>query len=214
MNSIIRKIALVVLFGLIGGCKPSTPSGDAEAHQAMLLMEQRNFTDAIPLFERSLGKKLTVYSESVVLTAIGNCYNELEDYELSHQYHDRAIAADPKNHQALVNKGVVYRLQGDYEQAEKCYMKALSMAPDYAELHASIGALSLFQEDTGKAIKHLEMAVKLDDTLPVAHSNLAVAYATNGQFEDADAELRKAVVRGYHQPELIRERIEMLREGK
>ncbi len=213
MRTVICHLVFVLFLASIVGCKPKV-SGDTEAHQGMLLIEQREFGKAIPLLESSLDKELKVYTKSMVLTSIGNCYNELEDFNSSLQFHDRAIAADAKNHQAYVNKGVVHRLQGDYARAEECYMKALALEPNYAELHASMGALAMFQDDTEKAIKHLEKAVELDDTLAVAHSNLAIAYATIGKFKEADSELRKAVIRGYHQPDAVREHIEMLRASQ
>ena len=75
-----------------------------------------------------------------------------------------------------------------------------------------MGALAIHQGDYNKAIEHLERAVDLDDKLPVIHSNLAIAYASAGQFGKAEKELKKAIVRGYHQAEAIRERIEQLRK--
>ena len=188
-------------------------NGDSDVDNAMRLYEQRKFAEAIPHLQNALGKPLGVYTRSEVLTTIGNCYNELEQFEESLEYHDRAIDEDPKNHQAYVNKGVVYRLMGDYDEAEKLYSTALDLAPDYAELHASMGALAIYQDDYKAAVNHLERAVELDDTLAVAHSNLAFAYATVGRFDEADKELKKAVIRGYHQPEVIKERIEQLRNA-
>lgn len=210
MHTAIHKLALALVLVSLGGCDPKS-SGDTDAWRGMALIEQRKFTEAIPVLESSLEKGLGSDSRSIVLTAIGNSHNELGDSERSHEFHNKAIAADPTNHQAIVNKGVVFRLQGDYARAEECYMKALALAPDYAELHASMGALAMFQGDTDKAIRRLEKAVQLDDLLAVAHSNLAVAYSTAGRFAEADAELEKAVLHGYHQPELFREHIETLK---
>ena len=72
--------------------------------------------------------------------------------------------------------------------------------------------MAIFQGDYETAIKHLERAIELDDSYPVAHSNLALAYASVGRFDEADQELKKAVLRGYHQPEVIKRRIEELRK--
>jgi tetratricopeptide (TPR) repeat protein len=179
----------------------------------MRLHAQRKFADAIQELEEGLSRPLRVYTRAEVLTAIGNCYNELGQFEESLAYHDRAIEEDPHDHRAYVNKGVVYRLMGDYDQAASLYSKALELAPDYPELHASMGALAIYQDDPQTAVDHLERAVELDDTLAVAHSNLAVAYATVGRFDDAEKELKAAIVRGYHQPEVVRERIERLRSS-
>lgn len=186
-------------------------SGDAEVEKAFLLYEQRQFTEAITHLEKALDRNLIAYKQSDVLTTIGNCYNELEQFDKSLEFHQRAIDLDPKNHQAYVNQGVVYRLMGDFDAAGKSYAKALELEPNYAELHASTGALALFQDDFETAIKHLKRAIELDDSLAVAHSNLAIVYATVGRFDEADAQLKKAIIRGYHQPEVIQERIDELR---
>jgi tetratricopeptide (TPR) repeat protein len=208
----VTSICILTLPVLIGCGRHA--NSDSDVDTAMRLYEQRKFAEAIPHLENALDKPLGVHTRSKVLTTIGNCYNELEQFEKSLECHDRAIEEDPKNHQAYVNKGVVCRLMGDYDRAAKLYSKALDLAPDYAELHASMGALAIYQDDYESAVNHLERAVELDDTLAVAHSNLAFAYATVGRFDEADKQLKKAVIRGYHQPEIIKERIEQLRNAR
>jgi tetratricopeptide (TPR) repeat protein len=190
---------------------PANASANVEA--ATRLIVQRKFAEAIPFLERALEKPLGVRARSDVLTAIGNCCNELDQYQKSLEYHDRAIREDPTNFKAYVSQGVVYRLLGDYDKASQSYAKAFELAPDYAELHTSMGALAVLEGRYDAAITHLKRAVELDDSLAVAHSNLALAYAAVGRFDEADKELRKAVIRGYHQPEVVKDRIEKLREA-
>lgn len=198
---------LLVAILLFVGCDIQK-NGDALVEEGAVYHDQGNYAEAIPYFEDALERPLINYNKSEVLTMIGNCYNELEEYEESIKYHNMAIKEDPKNYMAFVNKGVVCRLIGEFDEAEKMYNKALELEPDYAELHVSLGALYIHQEEYEKAVAHLEKGVELDDSLAVAHSNLAFAYATVGRFEDADSELKKAVVRGYDHPELIKERID------
>ena len=199
-------LCLVAIFLLVG-CDIQK-NGDALVEEGAQYHDQGNFAEAIPYFEDALERPLINYNKSEVLTMIGNCYNELEEYDEAIRYHDMAIKEEPKNQMAYVNKGVVCRLLGQFEEAEKMYNKALELEPEYAELHVSLGALYIHQEEYEKAVVHLEKGVELDDSLAVAHSNLAFAYATVGRFEDADRELKKAIVRGYQRPELIKERIE------
>ncbi len=175
-------------------------------------MDERKFEEALPVLKKALTEPHLDYSKSSILTAIGNCYTEFEDYDEAIKFHDMALAGDPKNHRAHVNKGIVYRLKGEYESAANCYLEALKLAPDYAELHASMGALSLFQNDVEGSIRHLEKAVELDDTIAVCHANLAIAYAHARRFDEADVEAQKAIAQGYHQPDALNDRVEELRD--
>jgi len=189
-------------------------NGDALVEEAAIYHDQGNYAEAIPYFQEALDRPLINYSKSEVLTMIGNCYNELNEFEQSLEYHNRAIKEDPQNYMAYVNKGVVCRLLGEFGQAEKMYNRALELEPEYAELHVSLGALYIHQEAYDKAVAHLEKGVELDESLAVAHSNLALAYAMVGRFKDADRELDEAIRRGYAQPELIQERIDELKSSE
>ncbi|MEL6488963.1 MAG: tetratricopeptide repeat protein [Cyanobacteria bacterium J06621_3] len=186
-------------------------SGDADVEEGQRLIESGQFAESIPVLEGALEKNLNLYSESIVLTMIGNSYNELDQFDESLAYHARAIEADPENYKAYVNQGIVYRLIGEYDNAEASYKKALELEPNYAELHASMGALAIFQNKPEEAVEHLERSVELDDSLAVAHSNLALAYAAAGRFDEADASLQQAIVRGYQDADIIKERIDELR---
>ncbi len=186
--------------------------GDADVVRGQRLFAQRRFSEALTHLKRAIQSPLADYSKSDVLTMVGNCYNELAKFELSLEYHAKAINEDPANYRAYRNRGVVYRLMGNYDRAAESYSKALELEPDDAALHSSIGVLAVLQDDFETAIRHLERAVELDDTLARAHSNLALAYATVGRFDEAHQQLRKAAIRGYHQPEAVKDRIEQLRK--
>ena len=186
-------------------------NGDADVEEGQRLIEAGQYAESNTVLEGALEKGTDIYSESIVLTMIGNNYNELDEFDKSLEYHARAIEADPENYKAYVNQGIVYRLIGEYDKAEASYTKALELEPNYAELHASMGALAIFQNKPEKAVEHLERSIELDDSLAVAHSNLALAYATAGRFDDADAALQQAIIRGYQDADIIKERIDELR---
>ena len=204
-----------VLLLVASGCDSSMlKSGDRDVDAGMMLVDKRDFAGAIVPLKKAIESPLRRYSKSNVLSQIGVCYTELDQFDEAFRYLDQAITEDPKNHQALVNKGIACRQKGDLEQAEELYNKALKLQPNYAELHASLGALYVFQKRFDDAVRSLERAVELDPSLPVAHSNLAFAYATVGRFDDADAQIILAKKTGYHQPEVIEKYIERMRNGK
>lgn len=211
-------LSAILGISIVAGCGKLPPSltaardGDAEVDAGQALAESEKYAEAIPHFERALQLPLRNYSKSDVYTQIGNCYNELDELEESLKYHDLALAEDPNNYKAYVNKGIVYRLIGEFDKAEEMYNKALVLAPDYAELHASLGALYIFQGKNDEAVAALEKAIQLDQTVAVAHANLAIAYATVERFEDAERELKRAIVLGYRNGEIVRERIDALRQ--
>lgn len=209
VRSIVASMFVAILM-MVAGCNEQS-TGDIEVAKAMRLYEVRKFQEAIPHLEIALNEPLRGFTRSDVLTTIGVCYYEIDELAKALEYHSRAIEENPNNHQAYVNQGVVYRLMEEFDKAEAAYTKALEIAPNYAELHVSLGALALHQQEHEAAIKHLKRGIELDDSLPVAHSNLALVYATLGRFDEAEHELTKAKERGYHQPEAIQVQIDRLR---
>jgi tetratricopeptide (TPR) repeat protein len=193
------------------GFQPASSSGDSPIELGTKLFRERKFAEALVHLEAAIDQPHST-PPSMLLTAIGNCYNELEDYEKAIEFHDRAIAADPRNHKAFVNRGIAYRLQGDYDQAEASYTQALELEPNYAELHASLGSLAIHRGNFAAGVEHLERALQLDPNLAVAHANLALSYASLGRFADADRELKTAIVQGYRNGPLIQERIDALKK--
>jgi len=188
------------------------PTGDVdEAAMGQQLVVQGRCADAIPWLERALQKPMESSEKSILLTTIGNCFNRLQQFDKSLEYHELAIREDPKNHRAYVNKGVVYRLMGDYDKAAEAYTKARELAPDYVELYQSMAALAIAQGEYDTAIEHSERAIELNSSHPTGYSNLAVAYASTGRFDEAYEQLRKAVLHGHPQPEVIKNRIDQLR---
>ena len=110
--------------------------------------------------------------------------------------------------------GIAYRHMGDYPEAERCYTQAIRIDPEYAEAHASLGALNVHRGEATKAIEALETAIRLDPALATAHGSLALAYAMARRFDDAERELQQAVVLGYANHPVVRERIDALRAGE
>lgn len=190
-----------------------TATGDEEVDRGSRLLVQHRPAEAIGHLEQALGRPLHRYTETQVLTMLGNCFAETNQPEKALHFHRQALDRDPGNHQAWVNLGIAHRMLGDNEKAADCYAKALEIAPDNPRLHTSLGALHLFERRYEEAVRDLEHAVTLDAREPVGRANLALAYAHLGRFAEAGYQLRRAVELGYTNAQIVKEQIAQLRRA-
>ncbi len=186
--------------------------GDQLAGQAIELYRNGNLQQAEKLFHQALQSGLKTHDPAEIYTILGNVYNELERYPEAIEAHLNALHINPEYFKALTNLGIVYRLTAQYAKAEECYLRALKINPDYAELHASLGALYITHHQAfDKAITHLKKAIQLDPGLAIAYSNLALALASTGQFQEAEKNLKTAVLKGYKNAERLKQMIDNLK---
>ncbi len=207
MKSVIKTILITLL---IAGC--ASQNGDYNIEIGSNYYIKGDFESAEKELRKALNKELKQCSKKKYYTILGNTYNELELFDSSIVYHRKALDLDPNYVTALVNLGVVYRLTSEFELAEQCYLKAKEINPEDPELYASLGALNIYQGNVELAIENLNMAIELDPQLTVAYSNYALALAMIGEFDKAEKELKKAVILGYKNGNLINERINNLKE--
>jgi TolB-like protein/Flp pilus assembly protein TadD len=87
-------------------------------------------------------------------------------------------------------------------QARQLFEKAIALDPQYAEAYAWLGRTYLLAWDwrwsadpqtLERALALAQQAVALDDSLPVAHSNLSTVYALKQQSDQAIAEGERAI---------------------
>ena len=182
-------LALCLLLVVLG-CKPPGPTsvaGDALADEGIDLYRAREFEPAAAKLNKRLGASTSRHSKAELHGVLGNCYTELDRYDEGIAQQQKALALDPTLHEAWVNMGVAQRLKGEFDEAERCYREAEKLNPNYAELHASFGAVYILKDEPQKALASLDRAISLDKTLAIAHSNRALALATLGRHDDADA---------------------------
>ena len=188
--------------------------GDDLVAEGVKAYEAGNYTEAIEKLEKGVGLGLKYKNLDDVETIIGNAFLELDEYDRSIEHHQKALKHNPENYRAMVNLGATLRQKGDLDGAEKMYLQAAKRAPDYPELHASLGALYVYKEQYEKAEESLRHALKLEPKLAVGHANLALTLAKLGRFDEADTELERAVELGYKNAPLLREQMDVAREGQ
>lgn len=91
-------------------------------------------------------------------------YYFLNENEMALDDFNKAIKLDPKSYNQFYNRGIMYRLKGDYEKAISDYSKALSLQPNDHLVYNDRGLSYLKLKEYRKAIVDFKKAVKYNDT--------------------------------------------------
>ena len=103
-------------------------------------------------------------------------------------------AINPKDAVALHNEGVELGKQEKWEEALKCFDRALEINPRYAETWynkgVALGNLARWEE----TLKYFDKALEINKKYSPAYNNRGILLHKQKQFEKAVAELDKIVM--------------------
>ena len=106
----------------------------------------------------------------------------------------RSTAIQLQKVRTLINAAQRAEARGKLEEAEGCYIQALTAYPDAHEAHAQLAKLYLNMGRDQKAeAMYRELLAKIDDAS--CYSNLGLAYYRQGKFNRACAAYEKALER-------------------
>lgn len=97
----------------------------------------------------------------------------------------------PEDAEALTLRGIVYREQGLYTDAEADLRAALKLAPESAQAHAALGIMFDVQMRPGAEAEHRE-AVRLAPNNPAFLNNLGFSLFLREHFKESIAQYEKA----------------------
>ena len=93
-----------------------------------------------------------------------------------------------------VNRGILYGAMEDYQKALKDYRTAIDLGPETGEVYVNLGNLYLLSQKYDVAIEQYTTAIELNLTKNhIAHFNRAMAYENNREFDNAEADYRRAI---------------------
>jgi tetratricopeptide (TPR) repeat protein len=106
----------------------------------------------------------------------------------------------PKTAQELYEKAQASILAGDGKKAIEQLRAAISIHPDFALAHNSLGVEYLKSGDVNRALEALGAAVRLSPDAFVPRLNYGIAYLEKKQFTEAEANLRQALQKNEGSP--------------
>jgi tetratricopeptide (TPR) repeat protein len=117
-------------------------------------------------------------------------------------FFDHALSSDPSNVDALVESvpadvfaGILFApdLVPALAAAEAKLTKGLSLVPDHARAHMSLGIVEIFTKRVAQGIAECEHALALDRNLAAAHSNIGLGKTLIGCAEETEAHTGRAL---------------------
>ncbi len=129
-------------------------------------------------------------------TALTTAYSNMEDDLKVIEAGQMVIELNPNPPVDIyLGLGASMARQGQFEEASRMAEQALSMAPDSAMAHSTLGQAAAAAEDWETAEASYRRAVELDPEIARAHAGLAEIYFARDDFENAVASATEALSR-------------------
>jgi len=164
-------------------------------------LKKRYFTEAIKQFKETLKRSKDHRKARENLN---------HSVKVLHQLNSRirSIQFDLDNSPATSNLrnelGKLYIRKGEYQKAFNQFGKVLSIDPDNMDSHVNIANLFAAQKDYTNAINFYKKVLKLEPNRPEIIYNIACMYAKKNEQKKSVAWLQKALQKGYHNWDLIK----------
>jgi protein O-GlcNAc transferase len=97
------------------------------------------------------------------------------------------LAADPNHHDAWRLLGLIACQTRNYQAGVECIQRAVTLSPDWAEAHFSLGNAWKSQGKLDKALACYQRALQLKPDYAEAHNNLGLAWREQGDLDQAVA---------------------------
>ena len=154
-----------------------------------ILFKAGRMDEAMVHFQKALDldPRMTVARNNVA-----KCLTEKGAYQAALKEYDRNIEQDPNDSTGYYNRGNLYRIMGDFGRARADLDRAIGIkaAPEY---FFARGYSFQMQKEYAKAISDYTAALELDPRFPGAYLNRGNVHHQKGAYQEALADLSKAV---------------------
>lgn len=101
------------------------------------------------------------------------------------EYYDRAIKQHPNDANAYYNRGAIYYLQGEHQQAIAYFDRALEIDANHTDAYYSRGTSYFELGEYLQAAQDLDRALEINPQDAEAHVNRGMVYCRQGQYQQA-----------------------------
>ena len=156
-----------------------------------LYVSQKRLANAREVFEQILARTPNSVAAHTMLGVLAEARKDLAAAE---QHYRRALQLEPRAVMAANNLAWLYAASNrNLEEAHRLATLAQSLVPDEAPVNDTLGWINVRMGRFEAAIRHLEMSVRQDPNVPVAHYHLGVAYLDAGNLREGRMALQRAL---------------------
>jgi tetratricopeptide (TPR) repeat protein len=157
----------------------------------LVYLYRERYDQAIQHFQHAIQLKPDF---APAINSLGNAYLAKGDWDRAIEAYQRIIEdvfyGTP--HFALSNMGLAYYQKKDYPEAEKHFLEALKMNPDFVNALAGLATTYVAMGRYDDAIAKLERAIRKEPKLPHLHYELGKTYQAAGNLPQARQEYQRA----------------------
>jgi len=125
-----------------------------------------------------------------------------KDKERASEFAERALGYGPFDHQAYLIVGDGAYQQGNWQESEKSYRKALRYHPHFPNAFNGLGLAALGQEDYQSALNYFNKTLSLVPAHHIAQHNKGLVFEKQAMVDSAEVLYRQAF-RDYHGAPLV-----------
>jgi type IV pilus assembly protein PilF len=152
---------------------------------------RERYDQAIPHFEKAIQLRPDF---APAINGLGNSYSAKGDWDKAIEAYQKIIEdvfyGTP--HFALSNMALAYYQKSDYVRAEKYFLEALKLSPDFVNALGGLATTYMAMGRYQEAVQKLERAVRKEAKLPQLHFELGKAYRGIGDHARARDEFQRA----------------------
>ena len=154
-----------------------------------LLLQKKNFDDAIPLLEKAI---LIEPNHANSYQNLGFALIEIGEFAKAIEALKKAIKIQPNHVEAHFNLANVYKQMRDFKKAKMFYEKTIEIQPNNPSAFNNLANIYKQLGEFTKAIDSYNKAIQIKPNHVRAHHNLGNTYNQLGEFTKAIASFKKS----------------------